>query len=232
MISMRSFSERRTQLLLKLRPLLKALLLNALAWGVYLLVLVGIYFAVLRGWQMNWGATPEEIERYMAGDELLKDPELNATRAVEIRASRSEVWPWIVQMGYKRAGYYGFDHLDNGGVPSSDTIMPEYQNLRVGDSIPGGEYKGRTFYLMGVIEMEPERSMLWVFAQGTPWGGATWSWGLYDCGDGCTRLVSRLRQKYSFGTAQEKISWSMIDAIEILMMRTSLLGIKHRAEHK
>jgi len=214
------------------RPFLKAVLLNIAAWILFVLILLAFYFVWLRGYQMNWGATAEEIDRYMVGDELLEDPELNATRAVEIRASPAEVWPWIVQMGYKRAGFYGFDKLDNGGVPSSDTIMPEFQGLQVGDSIPGGEYKGQIFHIMGVVEMDPERAMLWVFAKGTPWGGATWSWGLYETGDGRTRLVSRLRQKYTFGSAQGIISWSMIDAIEILMMRTTLLGIKHRAEHR
>ena len=93
------------------------------------------------------------------------------------------------------------------------------KDLKVGDFIPGGEYKGKIFNLLEVVEMEPNRAMLWVFLKGTPWEGATWSWGLYKIDEERTRLVSRLRQKYTFGSLQQVISWSLIDAIEILMMR-------------
>ncbi|MFC1852612.1 hypothetical protein ACFL27_20635 [candidate division CSSED10-310 bacterium] len=212
------------------KPLLKAIALNIMSWLVFALVLLAVYFALLRDWQMNWGATTEDVNRYMAGDELLEDPELNATRAVLINASPEQIWPWIVQIGYKRAGFYGFDKLDNGGQPSAKSIIPEFQNLKAGDFIPGGEYKGELFNLLEVVEMKPNKSMLWVFLKGTPWQGATWSWGLYKIDDEHTRLVSRLRQKYTFDSAQAVISWSMIDVIEIMMMRTTLLGIKYRAE--
>ena len=213
--------------MLKHHPLLRAISMNIIAWILFLLVLLALYFAWLREYQMNWGATAQEVSRYMAGDELLENPELNATRAVEIEASPDQIWPWLVQMGYKRAGFYGFDKLDNGGFPSAERIIPEYQNLKVGDSIQlGGPF-------MQVVEMEPHKSMLWVFLRGAgPWEGATWSWGLYKIDNERTKLVSRLRQDYTFGSVQETISWSMIDAIEILMMRTTLLGIKRRAEHE
>jgi len=207
-----------------------ALILNVLSWMVYLLVVVALYFAGLRDLQMNWGATGEDIDRRMMGDEMLIEPELNATRAIEIESTPDRIWPWIAQMGYRRGGFYGFDNLDNGGFRSADSVLPEYQTLQAGDSIPGGEYKGQTFHILEVVEVDPGKEMLWVFSKGTPWAGATWSWGLYRIDDGRTRLVSRLRQKYSFESFQEVISWSLIDAIEILMMRTTLKGIKLRAE--
>jgi hypothetical protein len=213
------------------RPLLKAILLNILTWILFLLLLLAFYFVWLREYQMTWGATYEDVSRTMAGDELLDHPELNATRAVEVRAPPEQIWPWLIQMGYKRAGFYGFDKLDNGGVASADHIIPEYQDLKVGDSIPGGESRGSLFHLLEVVEMEPNRSMLWVFVKHAgPWAGATWSWGLYRVDEQHTRLVARLRQQYTFDTLQDIVSWSIIDAIEILMMRTTLLGIKHRVE--
>ena len=132
------------------RLLLKALLLNIIAWIVFLLVIIAFYFAWLREYQMNWGATAEDVSRYMAGDELRENPGLNATRAIEINASPEEIWPWIVQMGQTRAGFYGFDNLDNGGIPSANIILPEYQDLQAGDSIPGGVYKGEIWYLLEV----------------------------------------------------------------------------------
>ena len=207
-----------------------ALILNALSWLVYMLVAVALYFAFLRDLQMTWGADFNDVNRIMMGDELLVEPEMNATRAIEIEATPDEIWPWIVQIGNTRAGFYGFDNLDNSGVPSSNLILPQYQDLKAGDSIPGGVYKGEIWNLFEVRDMDPGKEMLWVFAKGTPWAGATWSWGLYPIDDSRTRLVARLRQKYTMDSFQAVVSWSMIDTIEILMMRTTLRGIKLRAE--
>jgi hypothetical protein len=209
-----------------------ALMLNILSWLLYMLVVIALYFLCLRDMQMTWGATDEDVNRPMMGDELLVDPEMNATRAVEINATPEEIWPWIVQMGYGKGGFYGFDNLDNGRVPSVDSILLEHQDLQVGDSIAGGEYKGELFQILAVADMDPGKEMLWVFLKGTPWGGATWSWGLYPIDSERTRLVTRLRQKYDMSSFQGVVSWSMIDAIEILMMRTTMRGIKLRAETK
>jgi hypothetical protein len=207
-----------------------ALSLNILSCLAFLALLIAIYFGFARDFQMTWGATSEDVARPMMGDELIDSPEFNSTRAVEVRAPPEAIWPWLVQMGNTRAGFYGFDNLDNGGVPSADTILPQYQNLQAGDSIPGGVYKGQVWYLLEVREADPEHEMLWVFLKGTPWEGATWCWGLYRIDTDRTRLVSRLRHKYRFDSLQEVISCSMIDVVEILMMRTTLLGIKYRAE--
>ena len=213
-----------------IRRFIIALGFNFLSWLVYLLLLIALYFAFIRDFQMNWGATDEDVNCTMMADELLEEPELNATRAIEINARPEEVWPWIVQIGYKRGGFYGFDNFDNGGHPSSDSILPQWQDLQVGDSIPGGEYKGRTFYILEVTEMDPGREMAWVFLKGTPWGNATWSWKVYSIDNQKSRLVSRLRQKYSLDSFREVVQWSMMDALEIVMMRTTLRGIKMRAE--
>lgn len=216
--------------MLVLRRVMVALALNVLSWLLYGLIVIALYFAFIRDLQMNWGATSADVNRTMMGDELLEEPEMNATRAIEINVRPEEVWPWIVQIGYNRGGFYGFDNLDNRGHRSADSILPQFQDLQVGDSIPGGEYKGQIFYILEVVEMEPGREMAWVFLKGTPWGGATWSWRLYEVDDRRSRLVTRLRQKYTFDSFQGVVLWSMIDAIEILMMRTTLRGIKMRAE--
>jgi hypothetical protein len=206
----------------KQHPFLRALLIFFRSWIIAIIALLILYFAWLREWQMTWGATTEEVTRYMAGDELLEDPDLNATRAVEIKAPPEQVWPWLVQMGWKKAGLYSFGRLDNGGMPSAERIIPEYQNLKVGDSILPS---------LKVVEMEPNKSMLWVFQERAgPWQGATWSWGLYKTDSGHTRLVARLRQHYTFDSLPEIINWAVVDPMEIFMMRTTLLGIKRRVE--
>jgi hypothetical protein len=205
------------------RPFFKALLIFAGNWLVALVLLLALYFSWARGHLMTWGATPEEASRYMAGDEMRINPEMNATRVVEIKAPPERVWPWLVQMGYRRAGLYSFGGLDNGGMPSAERIIPELQDLNVGDFIIP--------HMLKVVEIEPNKSMLWVFQDiaGT-WRNATWSWGLYETEDGHTRLVSRLRQEYSFDSFRDTFSWVLLDPMEICMMRTSLLGIKRRVE--
>jgi hypothetical protein len=171
---------------------------------------------------MNWGANDQEIKRYMMGDELLDDPEFNTTRVVEIQAPPEEVWPWIVQMGMGRGGFYNFDMLDNAGKPSADRIIPEYQDLKVGDLILG---------LLQVSEIKPKTSILWRFLEGAGgWENATWSWGLYETEDHNTRLVSRLRQKYNSKSILESFMYGFQEITEIFMMRTCLLGIKRRVE--
>ena len=203
-------------------PFLRALFIFFRTWIIAIIALLILYFAWLRELQMTWGATAEEEGRYMAGDELLEDPELDATRAVEIEAPPEQVWPWLVQMGWKKAGLYSFGRLDNGGMPSAERIVPEYQNLKVGDSILPS---------LKVVEMEPNRSMLWVFQERAgPWKNATRSWGLYETDDGHTRLVSRLRQEYSFDSFRDTFSWILLDPMEICMTRMTLLGIKRRVE--
>ena len=202
-----------------LRKIFVLLKYAVISLAVFLVTFTLVYFAWLREWQMNWGATDQEVIRYMAGDELIEDPSFNATRAVEINAAPEEIWPWIVQMGYKRAGFYSYDKLDNAGIPSADRIVPELQNVKVGD----------TLVFLEVAEIEPNKTMLWIFTGG-PWRGATWSWGLYQVDDKRTRLVSRLRQKFEVDSFEAVIGRTLIDIFEILPMRKCLLGIKSRAE--
>ncbi len=99
-------------------------------------VLFGVYFRFIRPWQLRWGATDEEVARAMSGDEVVKQPTFNATRAVTIQARPEEIWPWLVQIGCKRAGWYSYDWIDNLGIPSANRIVPELQHLEVGDLIP------------------------------------------------------------------------------------------------
>ena len=206
----------------KSRPFLRAVYIFVSCWICVLSSLMILYSVWLRDWQMNWGANDQEIKRHMMGDDLLDDPEFNTTRVVEIRARPDQVWPWIVQMGYRRGGFYNFDMLDNAGRPSADRIIPEYQDLKVGDLI---------LPLLQVSEIRPKTSMLWRFLEGAGgWANATWCWGLYETEDHNTRLVSRLRQKYDSNTFLVSCLYGFQEITEIFMMRTCLLGIKKRVE--
>ena len=111
--------------------LLSVVLFGALAFSVVLL---------MRPWYHNWGATGEEATQALPGDDLVPKPTGAATRAVTIHAPASAVWPWLVQVGYKRAGWYNYDWLNRlmgagdfvDGHRSARRIVPQLQNLKVG----------------------------------------------------------------------------------------------------
>ena len=133
----------------------------------------------------------------------------------------SEVWPWIVQIGYRRAGFYSHDWLDNDRIPSAEEIIPEFQNLRVGDTIP----LSRTAAAR-VEVLEPNEFMLLVVeGESAEYETWTWIWGLYPAGPNTTRLVTRLRVELD-----SSLSKLYLDSFEIVMMSKCLLGIKRRAE--
>lgn len=126
------------------------------------------YLLILRRWHLRWGATDEEIQRPMPADELVPHPHLDTTRALTIEAPPEAVWPWLVQMGYRRGGWYSYDLLDNLGVPSARRIIPELQNLKVGDKlapVEGGFI---------VAALEPARSMVLISRDDK--GRVTMSW--------------------------------------------------------
>lgn len=203
------------------RGRLRRLILRATTTFVALLA---VYLLVIRPWHLRWGATDEEVARSMPGDDIHPHPSFDGTRAVSIRARPEHIWPWLVQMGYRRAGFYSYDRLDNAGIPSSDRILPEYQDLNVGDRVPMSPDA-----YVEVEHMDPGRSMLWVFRGEGQWEDATWAWGLYEEGDGYTRLVSRLRMTYKW-SRPSIIPMLLVDAVELVMMRKCLLGIRDRAE--
>jgi len=187
---------------------------------VLVVLLASVSWFIYRPWALTWGSTDEEIARPMPGDEVLVQPTFNATRAVTIEATPEEIWPWIVQIGYRRAGFYSYDLLDNDGIPSAERILPEYQMLEVGDLIPLSKTAN-----VRVTELEPPRFMVLVFEVEDTWSNATWVWGLYPEDANHTRLVTRLRVD-----ARGFIPQMFLDFGEVIMMRKCMLGIRWRAE--
>jgi hypothetical protein len=174
---------------------------------------------------LNWGATPEEIERAIAGDAILADAELQTTRAITVNAPPSAIWPWLVQMGMRpRAGAYTYDWIERLlgiDIENSDRIMEEYQHIEPGDWL-GIDDKGA-----GVVvrEVDPKRSLVvqWIPA------GSTWTFALYPETDGTTRLVSRNRLRVK-NLGQKVFMRGFMEPGSLVMERKMLLGIKERAE--
>jgi hypothetical protein len=183
---------------------------------------LAVYLLYVRPRHIRWGATDVEVERTMPGDDVVERPNFVATRALTIEATSEEVWPWLVQIGSGRAGFYSYDWIDNAGSPSAREIIQEYQHIEVGDLVPmlPGTEVG-----MWVKGFEANRWMLWWDRNGE----ATWVWGLYPQGAGRTRLISRLRVRYAW-TSLMIIYYLIQDVGDIVMMRKCMLGIKERAE--
>jgi hypothetical protein len=187
-----------------------------------LIVLALVYLTTIRPWQLRWGATREEAERKMHGDDIVSQPSFDATRAVTINASAEHIYPWILQMGIHRAGWYSYDVLDNALKPSADRILDEYQNINAGDLIPISPDGKQGFW---VKDFDRNRRMLWWDKK----GDSSWAWEIYPEGEGASRLITRVRVKYRWFSPAILFSL-LIEFTDIIMMRKCMLGIKSRAE--
>ena len=193
------------------------------------LPLIGLalfYWFPIRTWFSRWGTTPDDLSRRMAGDEVITRPTHTATHAVTVNAPPEHIWPWLLQMGYQRGGLYSYDWLDRlfGFLdsPSADRILPEFQQLAVGDSILLGPREELT-----VTNLEPNRALVLNYqAHGMEW---VWQFGLYPLDEGQTRLVSRGAERYK-ETPIARLGMLVMEPAAFIMTRRMLLGLKKRAE--
>jgi hypothetical protein len=183
-----------------------------------------LYYLGLRPWQLRWGAGAAELAAAMPGDELIVEPTLVSTRAVTIAAEPRDVWPWLVQLGQGRGGFYSYDWIENLiglEIHSADRILPEHQSLEVGDRValaPDGSG-------LDVERVEPDR--LLVLRE--PNGGWSWAFELKPEGGG-TRLVARNRWTTAGAPLSFRLYMALIDPAAFIMERRMLLGLKARAE--
>ena len=171
-----------------------------------------------------WGATPEEIQSSVAGDDLCSAATLIATRSISISAPPQDVFPWIRQMGFGRAGWYSYDWLDNLGRKSATTIHDEWQTVTAGDKVPSGPIS----FTAAIVEA-PRHFVLEIKSPGKKSSKLhfTLAYELRDDPQG-TRLVTRMRSHCSFplGSLFEKLVLGPGDG---LMLRRQLLTISKNA---
>jgi hypothetical protein len=173
---------------------------------------------------LRWGATDDEVRAEMPGDDLVSDPSFVTTRAITIDAPPEDVWPWIVQIGFGRAGFYSYDLLDNAGRPSADRVLDEFQSPEAGDWIPMAAKVNETTAFK-VRAFDTGSWMLWEKPH------STWAWRLTPLAGGRTRLVTRLKDRYDWTAPGLAIlSVILFEFGDYPMMRKLLLGICTRAE--
>ena len=115
------------------------------------------YDRLVRPRLLHWGATDEEVARPYPGADLVPGGKRGATMSVTIDAPPDQVWPWLVQLGGDRAGWYSWDHLDNAGRPSAREVHPEWQHLALGDPVRYWTRRHGPVDAWTVAALEPER---------------------------------------------------------------------------
>jgi hypothetical protein len=180
---------------------------------------------LFRRWHLRWGATQAEVAGAMPGDELVSEPSFNATRAITICTPPEAVWPWLVQIGYGRAGWYSYDLFDNAARPSAERILPEYQQPKIGDWVPMSSKVNETTAFK-IKAFEPNRWLLWEKPH------STWAWKLVPLDGGRTRLITRVKDRYAWHASPGNALLSVIlmEFGDFAMMRKLFLNVKRRAE--
>lgn len=182
----------------------------------------------------------KEAERPLLGDELLPDAALQFTHGITIAAAPSEIWPWLVQMGCNRAGFYAIDVLDNAGIRSARELHPELQDLRVGDVIParpdgdaGFEVlrieRDRALVLGGLYDVERDEQLRFAAERPERYTQVTWSFVLEPLDERTTRCHVRARGAFS---KSEWLHALWIRPVHALMQTSQLRHLKSRVEHR
>jgi hypothetical protein len=183
-----------------------------------------------RRWHLGFGATADERADSFPGDELLPTPDLVATRAIGIAAAPEGVWPWLVQMGQGRGGFYSYDRLENlvgCDLHSATTVVPEWQQLVVGD-----EVRLTPDVPLRVAVVDPPHAL--VLSGGVDVGDTpapyafTWTFAVVDAGEGSSRLV--VRERYTYLRRWAPLLVEPVEAVSFVMSQKMLRGIRDRAE--
>ena len=181
--------------------------------------------AKYRSWHLKWGSTEAEANGPMPGDDILDGAAFTATRAVSIAAPPARVWPWLVQVGFGRAGFYSYDLLDNLGRPSADEILPGFTSVEPGDLAAPMASPANEMTAFAVAEADEPTVLVWSKPD------STWAWRLTADGSGGTRLVTRLKARYTFGPFLP-VTVLLMEVGDFPMMRRMLTGLRSRAERR
>ncbi len=205
---------------------MRALLQRVGALSLLLALLGSAYVFLIRPAQLRWGATPEEIARSMPDDDLVAHPVFDATRAITIRGTREQIWPWLAQMGFRRAGFYGYDLIENlgsgTGLRSATAILPQFQHPRAGDLEPISVSATLKF-----ARVEPNSVVTWM-SRDVPCDGV-YIWQLVPVDAAHTRLISRIRWNYAPGLWFKALG-VLTEFADHVAVRKILQGVRDRVE--
>ncbi|MDH4141742.1 MAG: hypothetical protein OEV61_03935 [Chloroflexota bacterium] len=231
--------------------------LRAVVIGTAIGVAAGVGVSRARRWWKSWGVDPGEAWKTLPGDDIVADPVAVDTRGITIDAPPSTVWPWLVQMGYGRAGWYSYDRLDQRGK-SVEEIVDDWQSLAVGDIVPthptgGFEVaeldSGHALVLRSDTDLvmaqaaaastagTEDKGTAGVQVSGAMLGGtpqdfsASWAFVLEPMDGGRTRLIERFRVWFGpAGPGRQLLAGPLLGFGVFVMMERQMRGIRDRAE--
>lgn len=198
-----------------------------------LMIIAAIYFTFIRPSILRMGLADDELEMPMPGDGLVASPSLKYSQAITIDAPKEKVWAYLIQVGYKRAGWYNWDFINRALVKdyfyennkSADRIIPELQNLKQGDKI----YLAPSIAL-DVSELDRNQSMLLTAKENGKYIIA-WSYMLKETDVGKTRLYVRWSSDLPGGMAMKLFNLLITEPGGVGIQQAQMLkGIKQRAE--
>lgn len=175
----------------------------------------------------------------MPGDDVVREPTLVSTRAIFVDAPPERVWPWLVQMGQDRGGFYSYDRLERLlglGIRNAEVIVPEWQSLAVGDRVrlAPATWSDEAAFTVSEID-EPHHLVMVagdpssVAADGSRRDGASWSFLLDPTEGGGTHLLVRMRARFGLPAPVESLFVHVLGPAHFLMERRQLIGIRRRA---
>ena len=191
----------------------------------------------------RWGATEDEIKRDYPGDDLVPSPKGEYMHAITINSPAVIVWQWLVQIGQDRGGFYSYELLENligCKIRTADKIIPEFQHLEIGYSIPMHPSMGSPYRVHAV---DNGRSLILLLREDVSTGktfdlekkipekyqNMSWLFFLDERDDGTTRLISRSRNDWN-DSLGNTIFYGIFGPLTLEMDRKMLKGIKERAE--
>jgi len=218
---------------MEVRPMRRSLM----AAGVGLGAIVA-WRKLFSPWQQHWGATEEEVTATLPGDELTPPPVDQCTRAITIAAPPDGVWPWLVQMGADRGGFYSYAWMENLfglQIRNADRIHEEWQQLTVGEPMWGDRRRTGGW----VVELvEPNVALVLKTADPKTGRAATrdtgigfefqWTFALRPASHGGTRLL--IRERTAYGRRTTRWLLAPVGLVSFVMTRKMLDGIRVRVE--
>jgi hypothetical protein len=199
---------------------------------------VVVWRNVVKPWQERWGAADDEVHMSLPGDELVSEPADQITRAITIDAPPEEVWPWVVQLGADRGGFYSYEFLENLlglDIHNADSIVPEWQHREVGDLVFADAKGSGGWYVMEIVPSEALVLQVGDVKTGRPirrdeqlrWE-FVWTFVVRPAPGGRARLI--VRERVAFGSRLTRLVMAPLGVISFVMTRSMLRGIQSRAE--
>ncbi|MBT8183214.1 MAG: hypothetical protein KJN76_00110 [Eudoraea sp.] len=207
--------------------------------GIIILCYLTFFFGGIRS---RWGMSKSDVMQTFPADDLIPGPKSSFTHGVIIQAPASDVWPWIAQIGQGRGGFYSYEALENLSglnIYNSDRVLPQYQNPKVGDTIPFGPKDaypivycdpGKGMAIENQYDFDTKKTFDPEISSPANYLQLTWLWYVEPLDNKTSRFISRNRVTYSSSTKTNIMFKVLMEPVVFAMDRKMCLGIKKRAE--